>query len=123
MKRKRLNPKSYPKAIQDLVSIDYVDQLTQAQKEWLAAFNEYEYGSNPDCLEELTGKAPTEDQKRESYRKQKKIQADALSNDKPRVDFEEYVAASESRVNDPEATENSIIDQLDHHRKRHPVSK
>jgi hypothetical protein len=83
----RFNPQKFPKAVRDVVEIDYSHKLTSSQKKWLAAFNEAEYGSNPDCIKAITGKNPTQDQKRTAWRSAKRRQRDATA--KYTVEFQD----------------------------------
>jgi hypothetical protein len=77
-KKRRFNPLSYPKKIRDQVEIDYAKKLTKKEQEWLAAFNEAEFGANPDCLSEITGQPITVEQRRKAWAKTKRTQRNNL---------------------------------------------
>lgn len=79
MSNKRYNPNSYPKAVRDRVEIDYASKLSDAEQTWLAAFNESEYGANPELLSEITGQPVTQAEKRRKWRQIKKYQRDTMS--------------------------------------------
>lgn len=78
-RRLRLNPQSYPKSVRDRVEVDYAHKLSGDQRQWLAAFNEAEYGSNPACLQIITGKYIKVEERRRLMREIKRYQRDILS--------------------------------------------
>lgn len=74
----RFKVTSFPRSVQDVVSIDYSHKLSPEQKIWLAAFNESEHGANPEVLEELTGVPVTREQMREKWNEANHRRKDAL---------------------------------------------
>ncbi len=110
MSKKRFNPKSYPLAVRDKVEIDYARKLSREEQNWLAAFNEAEYGSNPDCMEEITGRPATKEERRKAWRDIKRYERDALSGKHERRDG--HLAATPTRPT-YRPVENVMIEILD----------
>lgn len=90
--------------------MDYASKLTPKEQDWLAAFNEVEYGQNPEHLQELTGEAPTQDQRRKCYRdtQRYKRNVSAYFNTGSVVSFDDHVRRKVQ--NDQEDTLIEIID-------------
>lgn len=77
--RRRLDPRSYPRSVRDRVEMDYAQKLSPEERQWLAAFNEAEYGGNPGCLQFITGKYVPVAERRRLMREIKRYQRDLLS--------------------------------------------
>lgn len=118
----RFDPRSYAASIRDRVQIDYAGRLSVKEKEWLAAFNETEYGSNPDCLEYITGKKVSVEEKRKFYREIKRYQRDILTAG-PRVDLslcvvflDGFMASNEDvlieMIDEEDKLELAVLDSL-----------
>jgi hypothetical protein len=75
--------------VRDRVEIDYAKRLTFEEQSWLASFNEAEYGSNPDCLQFITGKRVSVEEKRRLWREIKRYERDGFGPG-PRINIDEY---------------------------------
>jgi len=107
--RKRFNPRAYPAYIRDCVEIDYSYKLTPEEQNWLASFNEAEYGCNPSYLEHITGKKVTPSEMRKVWRDLKRYERDTLGM-RPRVDISVYLTQSHANTLWSESVINEFID-------------
>lgn len=105
-KRRRRDPNRYPLSVRDRVEIDYARKLSEAQKEWLAAFNEAEYGANPAELRFITGRCVTRAQLRKAWREIQRYKRDLLTG---------WANRSVAGPNSPaeESPEDLLIHQID----------
>jgi hypothetical protein len=62
----------YPKSVQELVQIDYAHKLNLEEQNWLRAFNEAHFGSNPICLEKIVPGPISQEEKRRLWRELKR---------------------------------------------------
>ena len=132
MSKKRHNPSSYPKSVRELVQIDYAHKLNDAQQIWLAAFNEAEFGSNPEFLSELVGKKVTKAEKRKKWREIKRYQRDTMSQpcrlavrDERSENYGQEIAGDDTSIfyNQCLNQEDVIIELLDNHAANQLLTK
>lgn len=108
--RRRLNPLSYPKTVRDRVEIDYAQKLSPALRQWLAAFNEAEYGSNPSEMTFITEKYVRVVERRRLMREIKRYQRDMMSEGLR----ESFASVAKTLAQNPE---DLLIHQIDHTRQ------
>lgn len=61
------------------MEIDYVRKLSESDLQWLASFNEAEYGENPQCLEFITGQPTSQEDKRKAWREIQRYKRDTAT--------------------------------------------
>lgn len=102
----RRNPQRFPKAVREAVSVDYISKLTAEEREYLAAFNEAEFGGNAEALELITGKPVTQADKRKAWRNLKRKQRDALNQYNLPLETLDFERSSSNH-------EDTLIDLID----------
>lgn len=111
----RFNPRSFPVSVRDRVEIDYASQLNQEEKRWLAAFNEAEYGGNPNSLEYITGEAVSDEERKRMSREIKRYQRDSLTV-APRFITEVGETILKDLIEPKVSNEDAIIEMIDSER-------